>query len=324
MTMAEPDIAALWNEALGALARAGWRARVAPVERLDDLRTWFAPILASGATLHEWCHRLHDGTAYEIPAAIARPRSVVVAAIARPLTQATLTWEGAQHTVSLPPHYAGYREVPKRMHAVLAEALAGGGFSAAGFYPPLKTLAAFTGLARYGRNNISYVPGFGSYLQLAAAVSDAPPPDSASPAADDTSWGEPQLLTRCEPCIACLRACPTGAIAGERFLFHPERCLTAHNEADEPFPAWIDPEWHHCAVGCLRCQQACPENARVGLRIEHPERFDEDETASILDATRRPLPAATAAKLERCGLDYSATLIARNLRVMLTNSPRRD
>jgi epoxyqueuosine reductase len=146
---------------------------------------------------------------------------------------------------------------------------------------------------------------------LAAAVTDAPPPA-------DAYWGEPRQLDRCERCSACLRACPTGAIRPDRFLLQTDRCLTSVNEDEAPFPDWIDPSWHHCAVGCLRCQQACPENAFVDLPVAPAETFDDDETAAILAATpSEDLPAATRDKLSRCGLDYSPALIARNLRALL-------
>jgi epoxyqueuosine reductase len=135
------------------------------------------------------------------------------------------------------------------------------------------------------------------------------------------------MLERCERCTACARACPTGAVGGDRFLLHTERCLTLHNESRRPLPEWLDPSVHHCAVGCLRCQQACPENARVGLVEAEPEQFDDEETRSLLEADEGDdwsrAGAATREKLARCGLDYSPELIARNLRVLLgARAPR--
>ena len=72
----------------------------------------------------------------------------------------------------VPPHYAGYETVPDGLAAAVEAAVAPFGRRAARIEPPLKTLAAGAGLARYGRNNIAYVPGLGSYLQLAACVTD--------------------------------------------------------------------------------------------------------------------------------------------------------
>ncbi|NLE22675.1 MAG: 4Fe-4S binding protein [Actinobacteria bacterium] len=306
--MATPD----WNAVLDDLAAAGWTARVVRATRMDDIRDRVAGVLASGELPGPTAAELEGVVAFAWPAGVTEPRAVVVGATARPLTRATLTLDGETREVVVPPHYAGYRTVPDGLAAALSAALAPSGASAARFEPPLKTLAACAGLARYGRNNIAYVQGsLGSYLMLAAAVTDAAPP------ADDV-WGEPQQLDRCERCSACLRACPSGAIRADRFLLQTDRCLTGVNEDEAPFPDWVDPAWHHCAVGCLRCQQACPENAGVDLVVAPAEVFDDDETAAVLAATpAEELGAATRDKLCRCGLDYSPTLIARNLRVLL-------
>jgi hypothetical protein len=62
----------------------------------------------------------------------------------------------------------------------------------------------------------------------------------------------------------------------------------------------------------------CPENVDPGLTVAAPEHFDERESAAILAADKNAsFSAATRTKLERCGLDYSAELIARNLRAAL-------
>lgn len=299
-----------WASVLDALRQRGWIARVVPVERVDQAHRRVTACLTSGELPAETAAHLAAEVAVRMPTTVARPRSVVVAAIGRPLTRAVLTVDGVESAVPVPPHYAGYHTTPGVLEAALRELPELRGRQTALCAAPLKALAAGAGLSSYGRNNVTYVPGIGSYLLLAACVTDAPPPD-------DCRWGEATLLRRCERCVACARACPTAAIGGERFLLHTERCLTCLNESEAPFPSWLDPAWHSCAVGCLRCQQACPENAAVTLRVEPPERFDAAETAAILAGDQAALPAATRAKLARCGLDYSAPLIARNLRALL-------
>ncbi|HEX5643076.1 MAG TPA: 4Fe-4S double cluster binding domain-containing protein [Thermoleophilia bacterium] len=300
-----------WTSVLETLAAAGWTARVVAAERIGELRDRVAGVLASGELPGPTARHIAGELAFAWPDGVPEARAVVVAATPRPLTRATLTVGGEPREVVVPPHYAGYRTVPDGLAAALGEALASSGHAAARFEPPLKALAACAGLARYGRNNVAYVPGLGSYLMLAACATDAPPPA-------DAAWDEPLSLDRCERCSACLRACPSDAIRADRFLLQTDRCLTMANEDEAPFPDWVDPAWHHCAVGCLRCQQACPENAAVELRIASPETFDERETAAVLAATPGDgLPATTREKLERCGLDYSPTLIARNLLALL-------
>jgi epoxyqueuosine reductase len=305
--MTTPD----WTTVLAALADAGWTARVVAAERLEELRRRVAGTLASGELPGETAGHLASEVAFAVPAELPAVRSVVVGATARPLTRATLTVDGEPHEAVVPPHYAGYYTVPRGLTTALGKALAPTGHAAAGFEPPLKTLAACSGLARYGRNNIAYVPGLGSYLLLAACASDAPPPL-------DASWNEPVLLDRCERCSACQRACPSEAIRADRFLLQTDRCLTTVNEDEAPFPDWVDPAWHHCVVGCLRCQQSCPENATVDLRVAPAEVFDAAETAAILAGTPDGEYAPeTREKLRRCGLDYSPALIARNLRALI-------
>jgi epoxyqueuosine reductase len=304
---AAPD----WATVLAAVTEAGWTARVVRAERLAEVGDRVAGVLASGELPGRTADHLAGEVAFAWPTEMPEVRSVIVAATARPLTQATLTVSGQPRTVVVPPHYAGYSSVPAELTAVLVDSLSDSGFTAAQLHPPLKTLAACSGLARYGRNNIAYVAGLGSYLILAASASDAPPPRGAD-------WSEPLQLDRCERCSACQRACPSGAIRADRFLLQTDRCLTSVNEDKGPFPDWVDPAWHHCAVGCLRCQQACPENALVDLRVAPPEVFDEAETAAILAAVPAgELGVSTQTKLARCGLDYSPALIARNLHALI-------
>ncbi len=300
-----------WHDVMAALTGRGWKARVVAAEHLADAAARVDSALESGALDAGAAARVRSDYEAQLPGELGEARSVVIAAAARPLTQATLTLDGQRHTVAVPPHYAGYFAAAHQLTAAVATALAPAGHGAAKIAPPLKTLAAGSGLARYGRNNIAYVAGFGSYLVLAACASDAPPPP-------DAAWGEPHLLERCERCSACLRACPTGAIHADRFLLQADRCLTWVNEDEAPFPAWVDPAWHTCAVGCLRCQQVCPEDAVVDLRVTPPEVFDEAESRLILAAAdAAALAAATREKLARCGLDYSAALVARNIRALI-------
>ena len=301
----------LWAAVTTAAAAAGWVVRVVDTACMDEVRARVTGALdSSGFTEDEVAH-LGEEAAVAWLEKLEGARSLVVGAIARPLTHATLTVGGREHSVPVPPHYAGYETTPDGLTAAVGAALAPFGRRAVRIEPPLKTLAAGAGLARYGRNNIAYVPGLGSYVQLAACLTDAGPPAHAV-------WGEAEQLQRCERCSVCLRACPTGAIRADRFLLQTDRCLTWVNEARAPFPDWVDPAWHTCAVGCLRCQQVCPENAAVDLVVAPAEAFDEEESAAILSA--RPhteLSEGTLAKMRRSGLDYAPQLIARNLRTLI-------
>ena len=124
---------------------------------------------------------------------------------------------------------------------------------------------------RYGRNNVCYIPGMGSFHRLRAFYSDIP-------CGDDT-WGVPRVLEICQTCPLCWDACPTGCIDAIRFLIHADQCLTHFNESENPLPNRIKPEWYKALLGCLKCQQVCPLNKGVLMQIQDTsESFTRAET----------------------------------------------
>ena len=235
---------------------------------------------------------------------------VVVVAMPRPAHQATFTVDGQPVNALLPPTYVRYRAVFPEIRDELAACLAS---RVDLIDAPLKALATHLGLVRYGRNNLTYAPGIGSYLQLVACVTDAPLPVPA-----DWTPHEPRLLDLCEACGECEAACPTGAVGSDRVLLHAERCLTLANEATAAFPAWLPSSAHHCLIGCLLCQRACPENPRLPVQ-DTGTIFTSEETAALLAGasdSAGPTREAMRSKLDRLGLSDD-TVIGRNLRAML-------
>jgi len=171
-------------------------------------------------------------------------------------------------------------------------------------------LAVRSGLGQYGKNNICYVSGMGSFLQLVAAYSDMP--------CEEDSWQEPSMLQACEKCDLCRRACPTGAIPSDRFLLRAELCISYHNEkkGDIPFPSWMDPAWHNCIEGCMRCQRACPVDKKFLSWVGDEEEFSEEETALLLQgASHEKLPEETVRKLTHLDILNDLGILPRNLGV---------
>jgi epoxyqueuosine reductase len=202
------------------------------------------------------------------------------------------------------------------------EILEPAGYRVAKAVLPKKLLAVRSGLAAYGKNNITYVHGLGSFHRLVVFYSDLPCDPSAG-SGDD--WREPEMMERCEKCIACLRHCPAGAITSERFLLHAERCITFHNEqpSDVPFPAWFDASWHNCLVGCLHCQSICPENRDFLAWVEEGAEFSSEETTLLVEGVPLDqLPAETIRKLEQSDLVGLLDSLPRNLQLLLESSER--
>ena len=300
-----------WEGVLAELEEAGWQARVVSASRAGDLEAAVNQAVDDAAVPAAFKESVSRYLRVSFPEDMPQPRSMLIGAAARPYTQASLLWKGKRRAIGIPPHYRGYELATPEFTAAAEAPLRAWGFSAAPFSPPLKTLATHSGLARYGRNNLAYVPGLGSFLTLAACVSDAPPP------AQDF-WQQPAVLDRCSSCRTCSRVCPTGAVPGERFLIRAERCLTFFNEDDAPFPDWIRPEWHAYAVGCLRCQDVCPENRATPMVIEPAVEFDAGESQAIIAGVDpASFTAETRKKLAACGLDYSSSFVPRNIRQLL-------
>jgi len=175
---------------------------------------------------------------------------------------------------------------------------------------PEKLLAVRSGLGSYGRNNICYVNGMGSFHQLVVFYTELP--------CEEDNWQESQLMESCEGCSACLDNCPTGAITPERFLLRAERCITFHNERREDFPTWIDPSWHKCIVGCLDCQAICPENKNILEWVEEKGEFSQEETALLLEGKMlNRLSSTLIIKLTQLDLMEYLDVLPRNLSVLL-------
>ena len=175
---------------------------------------------------------------------------------------------------------------------------------------PLKLLAVRCSLSDYGRNNICYLPGKGSFFRLIAYLSNVK--------CGDENWREVQFMERCKTCKACIKSCPTKAIDENRFLLHAELCITFHNEHSGNFPDFIDPSFHHCLFGCLKCQNVCPENRYRTNWIEEKEWFSEYETSFILNnKSLIEMPISTRSKLERLNIIDDYPYLSRNLKYCL-------
>ena len=241
-----------------------------------------------------------------------RAKAVVLIAVPRPAHRLRFAYPRGEIISVLPPTYLWYRRVGEEMRAELAGLLGEDRYLAL-LQAPLKAMAARLGLASYGRNNISYVPGLGSYHQLVGFVTDTPP--ESPPAA----CREAEMSPACRDCRICRDACPTRAIGEDRFLLRAEKCLTLRNEEPGPWPEWLPPSVHHCLVGCLLCQQACPQNKGL-LRYETiGETFAPDETELLLAgpaAERDPRWDGLKMKIAAMGLPAYAPVLGRNLRAL--------
>ena len=243
------------------LASRGLSARFASLshigrvqERIDGLH---AQGLVSDSIMNQYLSSAEYGTGH-----FAEARSILVIARPEPVVGLCFHCHDREiHTV-IPPTYI-HRDIIRMMNETVEALISPRRFVRTRL--PVKTLAVSAGLAQYGRNNICYVTGMGSFVNLFSYYTDIP--------YDTDDVNEQPVMKSCDTCRLCLNACPTGSIRETPFIIDAEHCLTYLNENGGPFPGWVDPAWHNAIVGCMKCQNVCPQNRDVAGKIERQGRF---------------------------------------------------
>ena len=299
------------------MLKRGEKLTMIPVSRLQDIRQDIED-LKKRNTLNDFqqfiINKIYQ---LDLPKVDFEIKSILLVATPSPaMTNINLHWEGKSYIFPIPATYTDFISLPIQLGQYLNEMLNPKGYHAVfASSLPRKLLAVRSGLGIYGRNNICYVDGMGSFLNISTFYTDIPCTEDA--------WYDIRQMDSCRNCRACVNNCPTGAITEERTLIDTGRCLTFYNEAGEDcdFPEWIDMSAHNSIVGCMRCQSICPKNKEYLNNTVGLYDFDEAETALLLDgAPLEQFSAGMKQKLEALGItDYLGTL-PRNLKVLLNIS----
>ena len=294
------------------LLDSGFKSVVVSTARLSELHGDLARLVEAGTLDKDFYDEIVSRYGlrwdFEPPAQLPTARSIIIAAAQQPKISLEFSHNGQKYYGIIPPTYV--YDTDSTIKNIISAFLQKHEYKVCDALLPVKLLAVRSGLARYGRNNISYINGWGSYFRLRAFFSDMP--------CALESWQEATAMDQCNKCISCVRKCPTGAISEERFLIDAGRCLTFLNEGEEDFPKWIDPAWHNCLIGCMICQDICPANKEHVSWIMPGGDFSEEETKMILDGvTNDRLPGETREKLHRVKMLDSYELLRRNLTVLV-------
>ncbi len=271
--------------------------RIVSARRREDLKKEIETLHADGKLadiVYRKYSRIFD---CPMPKRYSESGSLIVAAVPRPQETVGFSWKGTTRWLLLPPSYIRYWEITEEVESLLKQLLKPQGYRVVFARVPQKIAATRSGLAQYGRNNITYVPGCGSLHMLVTYYSDMPCPDD--------TWQEPEILPQCRTCSACAGACPSKAISKDEFIIQQDRCITLYSgySGGLDFPGWLDPSWIECLIGCMKCQRICPENRAYVKRIEKNETFSEEETQLLrMGLTEDTLPGSIRDKLDRMGL----------------------
>lgn len=296
------------KELYSQLERHSYKGKIMSVEHLDELENDIKGCHKKGLFNKEFYQEDLKFFDFEIPRSLPEAKSLIVVAAFQPQIKISFVWNGESFPLIIPPTYSYATD--RKVKGLLESLLQPEGYHLIESALPLKLLAVHSGLAKYGKNNVSYVNGLGSFYRLVAFFTDFP--------SLEDNWGELRTLERCDKCPACATACPTGAISSDRFLLYAERCITFHNERRREFPKWLDPTWHNSVVGCLHCQKCCPLNKDFVKMIEEGETFSHEETDLLLQATTGDrIPAETVRKLQRLDIIEYLDMLPRNLSVLL-------
>jgi epoxyqueuosine reductase len=290
------------------LEEKGYRGTVLPIEHISQLKYEIEECLSQkkiDAGLYE---KYLSSFKFDATTSLPKACSIIITAAPQPQRKVTFHFNGQTYSVIIPPTY--YADTDDQIRNILENILNTNGYQLHRAALPLKLLAVRSGMAKYGKNNIAYVEGLGSFMRLRAFLSDMP--------SGKNDWSEPRVMKECDSCKACLKACLTRAIVPDRFLIHAERCITFLNEWPEEFPEWIDPAWHNSLIGCMKCQLVCPVNKRFIKWVEEGEAFNEAETKIVLSGVPLDrIPPETADKLNRSYMVEYLDVLPRNLRALL-------
>lgn len=294
------------------LAEINGKSTMVSIHHLADLESELNNNIKQGILRSDSYHRLvsfYNLTFdFKSPTDFPAAQSIIITAVLQPKVEVKFKLFDKVYRIIIPPTYMDStdKEVRNRLSSCLNKY----GYQLHNLRLPLKLLAAHSGLASYGRNNITYTDQWGSFFRLKGFYSDAP--------CRENMWREIRMMGSCHKCLACLNQCPTRAICQDGFLIKAERCLTFFNEGLENFPGWIKSIWHNCLIGCMKCQEVCPVNKEYKKFIISGSEFSEEETLMILQGVPKDqLPLGTIEKLKEICLldDYQA--LPRNLAALI-------
>ncbi len=252
---------------------------------------------------------------YSLPDTFLDARSIIIMAVATPPAVVPVHHKGKLTEVILPPQYYSSGLTRKQLDVTVHQkVIKKEGFrieKVSGML--LKQMAVRSGLGSYGRNNLVYVDGMGTYHTIHAYLTDFE--------FDTDSFRDVVMMKECATCNICRSVCPTHCISDDTFVIDAGRCLSVHSERSEPFPHWVTAEMHNALIGCMRCQLTCPIIQSLPGKVTKLEALTEKETDAILSGDwNEEITTSLAKKLKMFTTEYAyevIPLLKKNLAVLL-------
>ncbi len=264
------------------------------MEHLGELQEDIDKLRRAGKLSDNEVYRSYiDSKKFEIPENLPNAKSIVILAIFSKLALVNFHLDGKNHEIMIPPNYYDDGTTFEDFeNLILKEIIKESGYKVE-FTNKLhvKLLAVRSGLGKYGRNNICYIDGWGSMINLFAYFTDFQ--------FEKDHWTEIKMMDQCENCTICFNNCPTNAIPAPTdndFVINAGKCISVYNEIKGIIPDWIPSDAHNALIGCMRCQKSCPSNREVIGLTERLETITEEETRLLLDGSKDDKLASSLSK----------------------------
>jgi epoxyqueuosine reductase len=293
-----------------------FKYRTISIEHLQELQDDFEVLDAAGKISHNAVFREYIGNkTHEHPEAFPDAKSVIVIAVFTPLLISNFHYKGKKHEVLVPHYYDDGITEEHLRNTIQNQIIRNTRYRVenANAHVLFKRLAVRSGLGRYGRNNLCYVDGMGSFLRLHAYFTDY--------VFEEDSWTEAKLMDSCANCKICQNNCPTGSISEDNFVIDIEKCIPLYNEIQGDFPEWLDPYSHNAFMGCMKCQLICSANSTVVSQTQTLDDISEEETKALLEGNPDESQiSALSTKLRMFTPEnayYYVPVLSRNLRALI-------
>ena len=175
-----------------------------------------------------------------------------------------------------------------------------------------RDFARLAGLGWFGKNTMLINKHLGSWLFLAALLTDVElPPDS------------PHHTSHCGTCTRCLDACPTDAFP-EPYVLDATRCISYLTiEHRGPIPKELHESVGDWLFGCDICNEVCPWNGKAPVSTKQAfqpnSQLHPADANAILAMTSEEFDRRLGSTpLERPGLEG----LQRNARIVVENGGR--
>ncbi len=135
-----------------------------------------------------------------------------------------------------------------------------------------RAAAVRAGLAWWGKSTMAIAPRYGPWLLFGSVVTDAV-----------LDHDEP-MVRDCGSCVACIPACPTGALDVPGVL-DADKCIAYWLQTAGVIPADIRMAIADRVYGCDDCLDACPPGQRLAGTNPNPDRTGRVELTHLLTAS---------------------------------------